>query len=92
MFLFYFTFNRVTILNKIFNWKVSFIIFLFFYFPYSIQKYILIYFGSIFDQDIFVDLNLEKLSLANFDFIEIFKRYIYFWFNYLDLLIILNYL
>ena len=72
------------ILNKIFNWKVSFVIFIIlFIVSLFYSKYILSYVGSIFDahKTSMLILDLELLSLTNLNVIEILKRYIYFWFT-----------
>lgn len=76
-------------INKIFNLKVSFIIFLIiFLIPLFYSNYILSYVGSIFDAHKTSRLisALEALSLNNLNLIEILKRYIYFWFTLLGLI------
>lgn len=70
------------IINKIFNWKVSFVIFFtLFVFSLFYSKYILSYVGTIFDayKTSLLISELEKHFLTNLNLIEILKRYIYCW-------------
>ena len=70
------------IVNKIFGWKISLMIFfIIFLISLSYSKDILSYVGQIFDINITLRLilNLEMLSINNLNLIEIIKRYIYFW-------------
>lgn len=90
VFLFFILFSiGMLILNRIFNWKVSLIIFsIFFIISLFYSKYILIYVGSVFDahKTSLLIKSLEELFLDNLNFIEILKRYIYFWFTLLGLI------
>jgi hypothetical protein len=85
VFLFFILFSiGMLILNKIFNWKVSFIIFSIFFIIFLFySKYILIYVGSVFDahKTSLLIKSLEELFLNNLNFIEILKRYVYFLFT-----------
>ncbi len=85
VFLFFIIFLiTILIVNKIFNWKVSFILFfIIFIISLSYSKGILSYVGQFFDINKTLRLvsNLEMLSIDNLNLIEILKRYVYFWFT-----------